>query len=199
MEDIIEYKGVDVKAPRYRKKTFNLLEKSFYNRFRKKYPQFKDTEKYPNVLLYDIIAEFNSCIYKEAVNSREGAELPEHLGFLFIGSCDTPKTKNINYGLSNKINKKVGLHNLHTDGGLAKIFYSNYDNKYMFPTRELWSFKACTNFKQLVHKTYPDNWMNYIKVEKHMIINKQYKAHVKRDKIIESINQVPDNYNEFEI
>lgn len=201
MEDIIEYGYNDRTAPRFRVTAHNVNTDAFYNKFRKRFPKYSDKKLYPNKLLNKIIEEFNSTIYQETVNSREGVELPEDLGILFIGNCEPPKKKNINHKLSTIYKKPIGEHNLHSDRLLAKIFYSNYDKKYTFPSRELWSFKGSREFKSLVSTMYPENWMNYIMVEKHMLINRQYNSIITKEKMADIIGNapVPENYNEFEI
>lgn len=201
MEDIIEYGYNDRTAPRFRRTRHSVIDYKFYNKFRKKYPKYSDKELYPDALLGKIIDEFNTTIYQETVNCREGVELPEDIGKLFIGSCEPPKKKNINHKLSTIYKKPIGEHNLHSDRLLAKIFYSNYDKKYTFPSRELWSFKGSREFKNFVSTMYPENWMNYIMVEKHMLINRQYNSIVTKEKMADIIGNapVPENYNEFEI
>ena len=152
----------NLKAPRYRKKVHHVINKDFYKRFFKKYPGYrkkKETE------IYKIIKTFNKYVCQEVINNRDGVELPESLGWLFIGTCKTKSKNNIDLGKSIKYGIKVSNKNWETDGKLAKIFYSNYAPKYQFKHREYWGFEACRGFKRMVSKAYPDNWPIYMEIE----------------------------------
>ncbi len=46
---------------------------------------------------------------------------------------------------------------------LLKIFYSNYEAKYPFKHKDVWTFTAVRQFKRSVAKTYPEKWNKYIK------------------------------------
>lgn len=197
MEDIIEYGINNRKAPRFRKERHSLFTLSFYREFRKKYPKYADKKVYPDTLIRKIVDEFNIELSEAVVKYREGVDLPERIGKMFVGNCEPSSKKNLNHMLSGVHKKLIGRHNLQTDGYLAKIFYSNYDNKYTFPARELWMFTAVRPFKHNVSRNYENNWMNYIMVEKHMIINKQYKKKLGKQYIEKKLSHVPENYNEF--
>jgi hypothetical protein len=152
----------DLKATRYRKKLHHIINDDFYKRFFKKYPEYKEKEE-PEI--YKIIKTFNRSVCQEVINNRDGVELPESLGWLFIGTCK-PKTKNnIDLGKSIKYGIKVSNKNWETDGKLAKIFYTNYAPKYRFKHRKYWGFEACRGFKRMVSKAYPDNWKMYMEIE----------------------------------
>jgi hypothetical protein len=51
-----EFKKPDVKAPRFRPETHNVLNKEFFDLFRKKYPRFKNLD---NDALKKIAKTFN--------------------------------------------------------------------------------------------------------------------------------------------
>ena len=159
----------NLKAPRYRRKVHKLINNDYYNRFFKKHPQYKDKRKTD---VYQIIKTFNEYVCQEVINNRDGVELPESLGWLFIGTCASKNKNNIDLAKSMKYGIKVSNKNWKTDGKLAKIFYSNYAPKYKYKHREYWGFEACRNFKRAVSKSYSDNWPIYIEIPP----NKKIKA-----------------------
>ena len=91
-------------------------------------------------------------IWKEVIENRDGVELPDSLGYIFIGTCPAAKSVNIDYALSKKYGKVLQNKNWETDGKIAKIFYTNYSTKYRFKNRELWQFTAVRQFKKAVAK-----------------------------------------------
>tara|TARA_B100001287_G_C22528004_1_gene455963 strand:+ start:237 stop:773 length:537 start_codon:yes stop_codon:yes gene_type:complete len=152
----------DLKAPRYRKKVHHIINDDFYKRFFKKYPEYKEKKTSE---IYQIIKSFNKYVCQEVINNRDGVELPESLGWIFIGTCKTNNENNIDLGKSIKYGIKVRNKNWETDGKLAKIFYSNYAPKYQFKHREYWKLDACRGFKRNVSKAYSDNWPIYMEIE----------------------------------
>jgi len=75
-----------------------LINRDYYNRFFKKYPEYKDKRKTD---IYQIIKTFNEYVCQEVINNRDGVELPESLGWLFIGTCKNAKKNNVNIGVYN--------------------------------------------------------------------------------------------------
>ncbi len=92
-----EFKKPDVKAPRYRPKAYNLLNKEFFDRFKQKYPKYKnhlDSE------LKKIIKKFHKNLYQAVIDTRDGVELLEQIGWIFIGTCQQSKKKNVDFNKS---------------------------------------------------------------------------------------------------
>ena len=56
------------------------------------------------------------------IDKRDGVQLPETIGWLFIGTCEQSKKKNIDFAKSVKYGMIVSNKNWETDGKLAKIF-----------------------------------------------------------------------------
>ena len=160
------FKAPDIHAPRFRKKTLNLLNLSTIDEFKKEHPEYEDldVEAYKK-----IVKTFNEKIWRTVIDKRDGVALPENLGFLFIGTCEKPKKKNVNYGLSQKLGKNTTHQNLESDSKLAKIFYTNYSAKYKFTNRDLWMFSAVRQFKRELAKEYSNNWMRYININRYVI------------------------------
>ena len=169
---ISNFKAPNLKGPRYREKVLGLLNINLINEFKEKYPIYNNIDKDK---LKNIIKLYNKKLWEEVLNNRSGVELPDSLGYLFIGTCPTAKSVNTNYALSKKYGKVLQNMNLDTDGKLAKIFYTNLSTKYRFKNRELWQFKAVRQFKRAVAKVYPKQWNKYIVMESRTRVAEMYK------------------------
>ena len=193
-----EFKKPNLKAPRYRPKIYNVLNPDLLNQFKEKYPKYDKLDYYT---FKKIIRESSKKIWESVVEYRDGVELPEGLGYLFVGTCisNNSKTENINYGKSIKYGLKVTNNNLDSDGTLAKIFYTNYPVKYKVLDREIWVFLPCRNFKRYVSKTYADNWNRYIKMENKMKVSNLYTINFMKDLQQRADNEKIKDYNEFDI
>jgi len=150
-----EFRKPDLKAPRFRPDVKNVLNKDFFKAFKEKFPKHKHVE---DAEIRKIIKRFNQLIYQTVIENRDGIQLPEQIGWLFIGTCQQSKKENIDYAKSLKYGMKVTNKNWESDGKLAKIFFSNHAPKHKIKNREFWSFVACREFKRAVAKTYPENW-----------------------------------------
>jgi hypothetical protein len=138
------------------------MNKEFFESFKKKHPKYKDLD---NVELRKIVKYFNNTLYQTVIDTRDGVQLPEQIGWLFIGTCQSPKKQNIDFVKSKKYGVAVTNKNWETDGKLAKIFFTSYALKHKMKNREFWGFVACREFKRAVAKAYPENWNMYIVVE----------------------------------
>jgi len=172
---INNFKAPNLKGPRYREKVLGLLNSEFIKEFKDKYPIYSNID---NRKLKNIIISYNTKLWNEVINSREGVELPDSLGYLFIGTCPAAKSVNTNYALSKEYGKVLQNKNWNTDGKIAKIFYTNYSTKYRFKNRELWQFKAVRQFKRGVAKAYPEHWNRYIVMESKKRVADMYKKKV---------------------
>jgi len=186
----------DLAAPRFRPTRYNLLSEKFFNRFKKKFPQYKD---HSNKELREIIGTYNGLLWKTAVETRDGAEMPEGLGYIFIGSCPSPRKFNVDYSVSLDTGTRLRHRNFESDNFLAKIFYTNYANKYKFQHRELWQFKGVRKFTRTVAEVYPENWMNYLQVDNLAHISKMFKKSIKTELIMKRNDIIPESYNEFDM
>lgn len=156
---INNFKNPNVKSPRYREKRLGLLNAKTIKEFKNKYPIYENIE---NETLKSIIKLFNTRIWQTVIKHRDGVELPESLGYLFIGTCPPAKSVNVNYNLSKQYGKILQNRNWETDGNIGKIFYTNWSAKYRFKNRELWRFEASRKFKRTVAQEYPKNWTKYV-------------------------------------
>jgi hypothetical protein len=188
-----EFKKPDVTAPRFRPAVYNVLNKEFFESFKKKYSKYKDLD---NLDLKNIIKKFNYAVYNKVIDVRDGIQLPESIGWLFIGTCQQSKKQNINYAKSLKYGVSVSNNNWETDGKLAKIFFTNHAPKHKIKNREFWGFTACRNFKRTVAKTYPENWNMYIVVDATKKLNLTYSNTVYRDRKNKEADLALKQYND---
>ena len=87
-----EFKQPDLNAPRFRHKSMNLLTRDLYERFRQRFPEH---DAISLQRFKEVVTTFNGKLYEGAIDNRDGVELPEGLGFIFLGSCPPAKTQNI--------------------------------------------------------------------------------------------------------
>jgi len=191
-----EFKKPNVKAPRFRPDVCNVLNKEFFEKFKKKYPKYKDVDE---SLLKMIVRKFNNAVYQTVIDKRDGVLLPEQMGWLFIGTCEQSKKKNIDFAKSNKYGVTVTNKNWETDGKLAKIFFTSYALKHKMRNREFWSFVACRDFKRKVSKAYPENWNMYVVVNATAKLRLTYQKATYKQMLIEKQNRDIKTYNDFDI
>jgi hypothetical protein len=191
-----EFKKPDLKAPRFRPEVYSILNKEFFEKFKKKHPKYKNLD---DTYLRKIIKVFNQVVTQAVVDSRDGIQLPEQIGWLFIGTCQQSKKNNIDFAKSVKYGVQVTNKNWETDGKLAKIFFTNYAPKHRIKNREFWGFVACRDFKRNVSRSYPENWNMYLVVDPTQRLKL---SHTKRT-YIEFMNKKTENslktYNEFDL
>jgi len=191
------FKTPNLKAPRFRADTYEVLNKEFFDRFRKKHPQYKKIE---DKELRKIIKTFNKGIFQNVIDNRNGVQLPESIGWLFIGTCQPSKKKNIDFAKSRKYGVKVANKNWDSDGKLAKIFFTSRALKHKMKNREFWSFSASREFKRSVAKSYPENWNMYVEVDPRQQLKAAYKSKesgIQLNKKYEK--EALKNYNEFDL
>jgi hypothetical protein len=190
-----EYKKPDLNAPRYRPKKLNLTNVEFYNQF------VKDHPKYSNLTIESfkkIIKTFNGKIWQTVISERDGVELPEQLGFIFIGSCPRKKS-NVDFKKSKEHGIVLQHQNWESDQFAAKIFYTNYETKYRFKNHELWGFKGVRDFTRMVGQTYPTDWKKYIQMDNLIKASRLFRKHKSEyNRKIETIDLLKD-YDEFNL
>jgi hypothetical protein len=191
-----EFNKPDVKAPRFRPEVYNVLNKEFFDLFRKKYPRYKNMD---NDSLKKIAKTFNRYIFQTVIDTRDGVQLPESLGWIFIGTCQQSKKNNIDFSKSVKYGVTVSNKNWETDGKLAKIFFTNLAPKHRVRNREFWSFRACRDFKRSVAKTYPENWNMYVRLDPLSKLETIYRKVQYKDYIKKETEKALKTYNEFDI
>lgn len=191
-----KYKTPDLNAPRYRPKRLNLTNSDFYKQF------VKDNPKYSKLDIKDfkkIIEHFNGKIWKNAIQQRDGVQLPEQLGYLFIGTCPRKKGENTDYNKSARYGVKLQNQNWESDQYTAKIFYTNFETKYRFKNHELWGFVGVRDFKRSVAKAYPQEWKKYVMVDNMMKISRLFRVEKYKQYKIKETKELLENYDEFNL
>lgn len=190
------FKTPDLNAKRYRPKVFSLLNAETVEEFRNK----KGKTNIDDALFKAIIMNFNTKVWEAAIEYRDGVELPDGLGYIFIGTCPPAKSKtNVDFASSARYGVTVSNKNWETNNKLAKIMYSNYHIKYQFTHRELWGFNAVRQFKRAVAATYPENWTKYVVLENNLRVNDLFNRAYRKHKAKEIDEIKLETYNEFEI
>ncbi len=189
------FKKPDLNAPRFRPKKLNFTNVDFFKKFIEENPKF-------NQLTADqfkeIISVFNGKIWKTVIEERDGVQLPEQIGYLFIGSCPRKKS-NVDFDKSNQYGVVLQSQNWESDDYLAKIFYTNFETKYRFRNHELWSFKGVRDFTRGVGQTYPKEWKKYIQMDNMIKASRLFRKHkIDNFKKIE-IKDLLKNYDEFNL
>lgn len=190
-----QFKKPDLNAPRYRPTKLNLTNIDFYKKFIEENPKYSGLTM---VQFKEIIATFNGKIWETVVNERDGVQLPEQLGYLFIGSCPRKKN-NVDFDKSRKYGVVLQNQNWESDQYTAKIFYTNYETKYRFKNHELWGFKGVRDFTRMVGQTYPTEWKKYIQMDNLVKASRLFRKHkTEIKKKIETQDLLKD-YDEFNL
>lgn len=189
-------KSPDRKAPRCRETYKTLLNSDLLKAFKKKYPEYTELSLQD---FKEIIMAFNHNIAEGVIENRNGVELPEGLGFIFMGTCQPAKKKNIDYKKSIEFGVEVIYRNWDSDNHLLKIFYTNYSSRYPFKNKEVWVFKAVRQFRVAASHAYRDNWAKYIKVDPDKKVTALFKQNLKKQygKTLKLI--IPEEYDEFKM
>ena len=189
------YKKPDLNAPRYRPKKLNLCNKDFISSFKTAFPKYKDV---PDDVLKNIITTFNGKIWKTVVELRDGVELPEQLGYIFIGSCPRKKS-NVDFKKSEHYGTVLQNQNWESDQFVAKIFYTNFETKYRFKNHDLWGFTGLRDFKRSVAKNYPKEWKKYVQVDNLVKISRLFRMEKFKQFKTDETTELLKNYDEFNL
>lgn len=153
------FKEPDRKAPRYRPQRDMVYSNSFFKEFYEKHPGLKHLSKAKIRL---IVREFNKKIVEECCLYRDGVELPEGLGFIFVASIKMKdRTDLVDYAKSIKYKKKILHKNHDTNGYVGKIMYTVVPAKYKIKDASIWSLVASRNFKNAMKRVYSSNYNRY--------------------------------------
>lgn len=186
---------LDLHAPRFRRSTEGTLNADFIKQIKANLPAAKDLTA---AEIKEIITTFNGQLWQTAVDKRDGVEIPEQIGHLFIGTCP-PKKKNVDFRATLDYMKVIQHRNWESDQHLAKIFFTTFGTKYRFKNNELWGFIPTRDFKRTVGKTYPKNWKQYVQVDPNMKMSGLYRSLKYQAYRIEQAKEQIVTYNEFEL
>lgn len=191
-----EIRKPDLNAPRFRSKRISILTVKTLKALKKKYPE------YSNLSLKEfkeIIMTFNNKLAEGIIDNRNGIELPDGLGFLFMGTCPPTKKKNIDYKKSHQYGVETSHRNWDSDNKLLKIFYTNRNSKHPFENKQVWSFKAVKQFRQKASEAYKTDWAKYIEVSPNEKISAMFDRHRKKEYVRNLKPVLPEGYNEFKM
>ncbi len=191
-----KYKQPDLNAPRYRPKKLNLTNSNVYNQFVQENPRFSSLTA---TQFKEVISSFNGKIWNKVIDSRDGVELPEQLGYLFIGTCPRKQGDNPDFRKSNQYGKKIQNQNWESDQYVAKIFYTNFETKYRFKHHEMWGFTGLRDFKRTVAKTYPQEWKKYVQVDNLVKVSLLFRKHKFKDFKKNETQKLLEEYDEFNL
>ena len=167
-----EFRKPDLSAPRFRRKTTNILNKKLYKAFIAKHPERENIDL---TTFRNIVTTYNGALWNAALVNRDGIELPESLGYIVVAKCDKAKKDNTDFVASVKYGKRVNHANWDSDNYLAKICYTNYSLKYRFGDRELWGFSAVKQFRHSVSKDFSKRYTNYVHLTNKLKPHQLYK------------------------
>lgn len=183
------------KGPRHRAKRYNMASLENITAIAK-HPDclVKDVKK-----VKEVIMAIHNSIRDTIVNTRDGIELPEQLGYMFLGTCQPKVRKNVDFSTTDHYLKVIQHRNWESDNYLAKIFYTNYETKYKFKYNDLWGFKAARQFTKLVGQEYPKNWKMYIQVDHTLKIARLYRDYLHNQDRKHMDDILADTYDPLEI
>lgn len=192
MKDAIQR---NLNGPRFRPRRLETLSDDWLT-------QIVDSEDCPikdKDVIKQIISITNEEITRTVVDYRDGIELPEQLGYMFLGTCQPKIRKNVDFKVTEEYHKVIQHRNWESDNYLAKIFYTNYETKYKFKFHELWGFKGCRAFTRLVGSEYPKNWKKYIQVDYSLKISRLYRHYMKDINRLAIDRERLENYNPLDL
>lgn len=187
--------SLDLNAPRFRRKVERMYNSDFVKDLKKDEPSINHLS---TKQIRDIIFKYNENLWNTVIDYRDGIQISENIGHIFIGNCK-PKVSKIDMSLSNKFKLEIKHRNWESDQHIAKIFYTTFSSKYSFKNHELWAFNATRNFKRTLSSKYPVNWKKYLQVDPYKKLSFMYKNTTgKTKKINKQIDEL-EKYNEFNI
>ncbi len=183
------------KVPRFVPHGIRPVNKNMYERFLKKFPEHVGLTY---LKFKEIIDTFHNHLFKGVTENPDGIELGEGLGFIFMGNCERPRKKNVDYQKSMEIGVRIEHQNWDTDNKLLKIFYTNHHSKYPFRNKQVWFFKASRCHRALCSAAFRKDWAKYIVVENTRKISEMFQKQRTREIAIQK-TVIPVDYNEFNI
>lgn len=191
-----EIRKPNLNGPRFRERRISVLTHKTLKKFKSRYPEHNSLDL---ATFKDIVMTFNKSIVESIIANRNGVELPDGLGYIFMGTCPAPKKKNIDYGKSLSYGIETTHKNWDSDNKLLKIFYTNNSTKYPFKNKNVWSFKANKEFRQKASLEYKENWARYIEVPPSKKISSMFNKHRKKEYVENLKPIIPEGYDEFKI
>ena len=191
------FNNVDLSLPRYRAERKEIDDIKFFKALCKKIP---NAEKMGHSNVRSLIKEFNETIADVVVENRDGIELLEGIGYLFVLSCKVKYKENVDYAKSKKYGIKVLHKNWETDGRVGKIAYTNCKARYKIADHQVWAFKPCRKFKKIVSKAFLENWTKYIQLNVNEKVSALIDRQIRTKELSKMITSKKlEGYNEFDL
>ena len=186
----------DLNAPRFRESYIKVLTAATLKAFKEKYPEYAelDLKGFRN-----IVSTFNGNLQQGVIDNRNGIELPEGLGYIFMATCPPAKKKNVDYSRSLEYGIEAIHKNWDSDNNLLKIFYTNYNTKLPFQNKHVWAFRAVKQFRKTASDAYKDNWTKYIEVSPNAKISAMFDKHRQKEYVKNLKPVIPIGYDEFKL
>jgi hypothetical protein len=187
----------DKKAPRFRKTRMDLISMELAEEFLKEFPQYADKEELKSKRAFgNLIKNFNSAIWGHTIENRDGIDLPERLGVLFVGAKTSVYTP-VDYGETNKYGTEVLMHNYESNGLIGKIFYSRHSRNHGMTIRTIYSFKPCREYSLAVRDAFRNgDCRKYRRVENKKQLQILFEERMRNRNRQQGYGML-DNYNEF--
>jgi hypothetical protein len=192
-----DFRKPDLKAPRFRPKSVHVLSVTLYKKFRKKFPEHELTY----TQFRNIVCTYNQELADAIIEYRDGIELPESLGHIFIGSCPAmTKRVNVDYKKSAQYGVVTQHRNWDSDNKVMKIFFTSHQVRYKLKNREIWAFVANREFKRKASKLYLDDYTKYMYINNNKKISMLFKEGInKMHKNMQKLRIASEDYNEFDL
>ena len=186
----------DLNAPRFRKLRHSIIDEDFINDFLQEHPEYKGMREVSKKgFIKKVIHKFNSYIWKHVLVNRDGIDLPERLGVVFVGA-KTSMYNPVKYGVSAAVGKEVRTTNPETNGLIARVFYSRHSRNHGITVRTIWGFKICRAFARELASVFKTSYNMFQRVENKRQLMILFEERTKKKG---SGNvYVPTDYNEFE-
>jgi hypothetical protein len=196
-QNLESFKKPDLKAPRYRKKVHNPINKLLFASLRYQHEclrEMSDDEMRAHLRYY------LQMIRTEILQHPDGSELNNLLGIIFIGSTASPRKRyfGVDCVKSIALGKKVHHKNWETDGLTCNIFYTNFYQRFTFRFRELWRFEADKKLKKGGSDAFKEDHQRFVQVEPWMTISKMFNLYTKRQRfkaeVASQLRNLPDEF-----
>jgi len=190
------FKVPDIKAPRFFTRSKAVVNKDFIEKFKRRYPEYRNIKL---AMFSKIMVTFHNEVVQGVIDNRDGIELPEGLGFVFIGSCQRAKRENIDFRASTLAGRKIFHQNWESDNRLMKILYSNSEVRYRLTNKQVWAFRLGKTNRKLISDAYKVRWTKYHIIPNMKGIKNMFKQGLRKTAFKEVATVLPADYNEFKM
>lgn len=190
-----KFSDIDRTKPRFRPDRHEPINDKFMKELNEKVPATKEMVKKD---ISKLIKDFNDYVRAYVCENREGVELPQGIGYLFLGVCKN-SANTIDMLMSTKHKQKISFKNWNSDGRLGKIFYSNSSVKYKIVDNNLWIFRPAREFKKDSSRAFSENWKIFIEIDPKIKLSTYFRDHSYQREVEKRKKEYAEKYNEFNI